>query len=444
MDKRELLEILGDWNFWRKDLETGRERTKYLDECLRRLDANVVLAVIGARRAGKSFILRQLVKKLVEKGVAKEDSLMVNFDDKRFAEFYPKLLDEVWDAYQEFVKPVKPAAGGKPFVFLDEVQNVPGWEKWVRTMHELGKAKIIVSGSSSKLLAGELATLLTGRHLDVVVFPFDFKEFLSFKNLEAAGELDFATKKTELKRAFNEYLEFGGFPEVVLTADAGDKKQLLLTYFDDVLTKDVEKRHKVRESGKLRALARFYLTNASNSVTFNSLKKFLGTTTNTIEKFSSYLEEANLVFFVKRFSFKVREQEKTARKVYSIDAGLANAVGFKFSPNYGKTAENVVAVALRKKQAQNPGVEAYYWKNARGEEVDFVVKEGLKVKQLIQACWNLGGYETRNREVKALLKASRELKCRNLVVVTEDYEAQEKTGGEKINFIPLWKWLLQP
>ncbi|HJH26789.1 MAG TPA: ATPase [Methanophagales archaeon] len=440
MNKRELLEILHDWNFWKNELDTGKERKAYLEKCLRFLKTNVVTAIIGVRRAGKSYIMRQTIKELIEKGTERKDTLMINFEDKRFAEFYPELLDEIYETYLEFLKP-----GKKPFVFLDKIHNVPKWERWVRTSQELGKAKIIISGSSSKLLAGELATVLTGRHLDVFVFPLSFAEFLYFNNLEITDELDRIAKKIEIKRFFGEYFEFGGFPEVVLS---GDKKQLLLTYFDDVLTKDIERRYKLKKGEKLRALARFYLTNISNPITFNSLKTLLGTTTNTIENFSSYLEEAGMIFFVKRFSFKVKEQEKSARKVYSIDVGLANAVGFKFSSGFGKIAENLVAIELKRRETTDPNVELYYWKNPRHEEVDFLIKEGLKVKQLIQVCWNINEYKTKEREIRALLKASKEVKCENLLVITEDYEAEEEIKIKdkfscKVEFLPLWKWLLE-
>jgi predicted AAA+ superfamily ATPase len=439
MDKNEILEILDDWNFWTKELDTGKERSAYLETCLGVLETNVVTAIIGIRRAGKSYIMRQTIKKMIETGTKREDILMVNFDDNRFVEYYPKMLDLIFETYLEFLKP-----GKKPVVFLDEVHNVPLWERWVRTKQELGKARIFVSGSSSKLLAGELATVLTGRHLDVFVFPLSFKEFLYFNNLELRDELDLIANRIELKRFLREYSEFGGFPEVVLSSY---KKQLTLTYFDDILTKDIERRYQLMKSDKLRALARFYLTNISNPITFNSLKTSLGTTTNTIEKYSAYLEEAGMIFFVKRFSFKVKEQEKSARKVYAIDVGLANAIGFKFSANHGKIAENMVAVELKREMSQDPNRELYYWKNPRHEEVDFIVKYGQNVEQLIQVCWDITEYRTKERELKALLKASKELNCANLVVITEDYEAEEelkeKATFYKVKFIPLWKWLLE-
>ncbi len=438
MDKSEQLKILADWNFWETDLKSGKERRQYSEKCLRFLKTNVVVSIIGVRRSGKSYIMRQAIKRLIADGIKRKDILMINFEDKRFAEFYPKLLDELYETYLEVLKPE-----GKPFVFLDEVHNVPKWERWVRTMHELEKAKIVISGSSSKLLAGELATVLTGRHLDILVFPLSFKEFLYFRDIEIKDELSLVSQRIEIKRLFSEYLEFGGFPEVALT---GDKKQLLLTYFDDMLTKDIEKRYHLKKGEKLRALARFYLTNIANPITFNSLKKSIDTTVNTIEKYSSYLEEAGMIIFVKRFSFKVKEQEKSARKVYSVDTGLANAVGFKFSDNSGKIAENIVAVELKRREAENPDTEVYYWKSVYDEEVDFVIKEGTSVKQLIQVCWDPNEYMVKEREIKAMIKAVADLRCKNLLVITGDYEGKEKIMAKgkshEILFVPLWKWLL--
>ena len=434
MDKKELIEILQEWNFWKKELDTGKERELYLEKCLRFLNVNVVVSIIGIRRSGKSYIMRQTIKKLIKKGTESKNILMVNFEDRRFAEFYPKFLDEIYETYIEFLKPDK-----EQFIFLDEIHNVPKWEKWVRTMHELGKGKIIISGSSSSLLTGELASILTGRHLDVFIFPLSFREFLHFKSIKIEDKLDLIAKKIEIKRALSQYIEYGGFPEVVLS---NEKKQLLLTYFDDILTKDIEKRYKLKETEKLRALARFYLTNISNTITFNSIKQFLDTTTNTIQKFSSYLEEVNMLFFVKRFSFKVKEQEKSARKLYAADVGLANAVGFRFSSNLGRIAENLVAIELRREERLG-NMEIYYWQDIQKREVDFIVKKEQKIRQLIQVCWNINEYKTKEREIKALLKASKELKCKNLLVITEDKEEEEKIDSKTLKYIPLWKWLLQ-
>jgi len=434
MERDLILEILNDWNFWRKELDAGKKRQEYVNSCLDFLKPNVIVAIIGVRRSGKSYLMRQVAKELAKKGIKKEELLIINFEDVRFTEFSTKLLNDIYEIYLEVLKPTS-----KPFIFLDEIHNVPKWEKWVRTIHELNKAKIIISGSSSKLLAGELATVLTGRHLDVTIFPLSFKEFLLFKNIEIKDELDLISKKIEIKRALNEYSEFGGFPEVVLNEE---KRQLLSKYFEDVVTKDVEKRYKIRKGEKLRSLTRFYLTNIANPITFSSLSKFLKISKNTIEKFSNYLEDAHALFFVKKFSFSFKEQEKSARKVYAIDPGLSNVIGFRFSENRGKLMENMIAVEILRKKSLNLNLDFYYWKDYQQNEVDFVVKDGFDVKQLIQVTYANSKDEIEKREIKSLAKASKELKCKNLLLITWDYEDEILTNKTKIKCLPIWRWLL--
>jgi len=435
INKETILEILYDWNFWQKELDVGRERPYYLQRYEQYKETNIVTALLGVRRSGKSYLMRQMIKKMLSQGQRKENILMINFEDQRFPEFYPELLNEVYQTYYQYLQPT-----ALPIIFLDEIHLVPQWERWVRTMHELGKAKIVISGSSSKLLAGELATVLTGRHLDLVVFPLNFQEFLGFNGLIITNQLELIGKKVEIQRWWSEYCDWGGFPEVVISSQ---KKELLLTYFDDIITKDIEKRYVLKKSEKIRSLARFYFTNLSNPITFNSLTTMIDTTVSTIEKYSSYLEEAHLLFFIKRFSYKVREQEKSPRKVYIIDVGLAKAVGFKSTDNFGNLAENIVALELRRRALEHQDWEIYYWKSLRQEEVDFLIKEGLAYKQLIQVCWNLEQEKTKKREIAALLKASAELACHDLLIITENKEEQEVVENKIITYLPLWKWLLE-
>lgn len=436
MEKSEIMAILEDWNFWKKELDTGIERTSYLEALKSLSKTDQAVAVMGARRSGKSYIMRQFAKYLIQMGVEKSGILMVNFDDSRFVDLDVRSLQEIYETYLEFLAPAK---GERPYVFLDEVHEVTGWEKWVRTMHELGKAKIMVSGSNSRLLGTELATLLTGRHIDMTVFPLSFAEFLTFKDAGIKDELDAIAKRTELKRWLREYLEFGAFPVVVLSESGDAKKELLLKYFEDVLDKDIVKRFRIKKSGKLKALAKFYLTNVAAQTTYNSLEKHLDLSSDTIEKFSDYFETSYLVFFLKRFSFKVREQEKSPRKVYAIDTGLANTIGFRFTENLGRMAENVVFLELKRRK----NAEVFYWKDAQHHEVDFVVKTGGKM-ELIQVCWNPENIETRKRETRALANAMEELKLKHGTIITEDYEkSEEKIGdGKTTIYIPLWKWLL--
>lgn len=435
MDKNEIITILEDWNFWKKPLETGIPRFFYLEKLKKLLLTDQIIIITGARRSGKSFIMRQLAKELIQKGVDKNQILIINFEDPRFIELNPEVLQQIYETYLEFLGPKD-----QPYIFLDEIQEVQKWEKWVRTMHELKKAKIILSGSNAKLLSRELATLLTGRHLDITVFPLSFKEFLDFNSLELKDELDLVSKKIEIKRLMRNYLEFGSFPEVVIQKE---KKEILLAYFEDILNKDLVRRYKIRKSEKLKALIKFYLANPSSLITFSSLEKSLKISADTIEKFSNYFETAYLTFFLKRFSFKFKEQEKSPRKIYAIDTGLINTIGFRFSQNLGKLAENVVFLELKRKAFLNPFLELYYWKDERHREVDFLLKEKLRINNILQVCWNIEDEETRKRKIESLIKAMKEFQLNEGLIITEDDEVKEKIKGRLIKFIPLWKWLLE-
>lgn len=434
MNKNELIKILNDWNFWQKDIETGIERYLYLKPLEQMLKSGQIMLITGARRSGKSFLMRQLAKKIVESGADKNQILIVNFEDPRFVDLNTDLLDQIFEVYQEFLRPKE-----KPYIFLDEAQEVAGWEKWARTMHELGKAHIIISGSNARLLSRELATVLTGRHLDLTVFPLSFKEFLNFKNISVENELDLAGKDIEIKSLLKEYLENGSFPKAVISEE---KEKILLAYFDDILNKDLIRRFRIRKGEKIKSLIKFYLSNISSLTTFSSAGKFLSISTDTAEKFSSYLESAYMIFFLKRFSFAVKEQERSPRKVYAIDTGLANTVGFRFSGNRGKLAENIVFLHLKRRAIINPNLEIYYWKDARHAEADFVVKEKTAIKEIIQVCWNIDDIKTKKREIDSILKAMKNLKIENGLIITEDYEGEEIAGNKKIKFISLRKWLL--
>jgi predicted AAA+ superfamily ATPase len=435
MDKNEILAILKDWNDWEGQQDIGTVRSVYLNRLESLITgSNQIITITGPRRAGKSYLMRQMSRRLSDKGVKRENILFVNFEDPRFASLDTKLLAQVYDVYKGFLSPTD-----TPYIFLDEIQEVSGWEKWVRTMHELKKAKIIVSGSNAHLLSRELGTLLTGRHLDLTVFPLSFAEYLTFNKMEVKNAFDIVGKEAEIDGLLHKYIEAGSFPEVALSVK---KTEVLLNYFDDLLTKDLLKRFRVRKTPAMKALIKYYLSNASNLVTFTSAGKFLQVHTNTIERFSGYFEDVYLIFLLKRFSYKVKEQEKSPRKIYAIDTGLCNSVGFRFSENIGRLAENIVFLALKRKQILDPQVELFYWKDALHREVDFVVKNGLKVTSLIQVCWNIQDEKTKNRELRSLHKAMKDLNITNATVITDAAEGEEKLNGYTVKRVPLRKWLL--
>ena len=431
MQKDSLLEILSDWNFWAKEIDTGYKREDYINKLIPLItETNQIVCIAGIRRSGKSTIIRQLAKELG----GDANTLMVNFEDERFIQRDIKLLREIYDTYLEKVKPTK-----KPFIFLDEIQNVPEWERFARGVHERKEARLVISGSSSKLLSAELATLLTGRSITFFAYPLSFKEFLKFKGIPAATELEILAKRIEIKRALDEYMEFGGFPEVVLSTD---KNRILQGYFDTIITKDTIERFNIREREKIRTLSKFYLTNIASPVSFQKVSAFLNIPHATVDRFSDYLQTAFLVFFITKFSFSLKEHEKSQRKVYSIDSGLSNAIGFRFTKNSGKLMENIVATELKIRQSFEPGTEIYYWKDQSGREVDFLVKDGLEVSELIQVCQYISNLGTKEREVKGLVKAMEEFNLESGLIITEDFEDEEKIENKNIIYVPLWKWLL--
>lgn len=437
MQEDEILKVLLDWNFWEKEAKTGIRRVGYTDFIYPFLKTNQAVSISGIRRSGKSTIMVQMAKKLIESGTDPRDTLIVNFEDYRLYGISLKLLQNIYEVY------LKRSAGKTKFVFLDEIHKVAGWERFARTLIDKGDAKVIVSGSNSKLISNEYATLLTGRYVKVLVFPLSFREFLLFRGVDPENETRILSEEPKVRQLLDEFIEYGGFPEVVL-AEEGIRKKIVSDYVESTISKDVAERHKIRERAKLDALARYYLSNISTLISFNMLKNHINVPLRTVERFSYYLEEAYLIHFLKRFSFKVKEQERSPRKVYSADTGLSNALGFRFSRDYGKVMENVVFIELMKANANNPNFEVYYWQDVLGKEVDFVIKYGPKICWLIQVCYDASDPTVKKREISNLVKASVELNCEKLAVITNDYDGEEEHTGKRIRFISLWKWLLNP
>lgn len=434
MKKDEIYAILNDWNLWNQRLRTGIERPVYLHKLQSVLPSGQVVVITGPRRSGKSFVMRQLAQGLVDNGVSASQILLVNFEDPRFSQLNASLLQEIFETYLEYMRP-----SGRPYLFLDEIQEVDQWEKWVRTTHELNKAVVIISGSNAKLLSTELSTVLTGRHLDTRVLPLSFSEFLLFNDLNLREQKDIVLNQTRVNGLWQDYLTNGGFPETVASDNT---KEILLRYFEDLAEKDLARRYHLRKADKIKELARFYLSNTARPTTFTSVGKFLDVTAATAERFSHYLENAFLCFFLRRFSFTVKEQTKSPRKVYSVDIGLARAVGFESSPNIGWHAENLVFLELLRRQSDNPDLELFYWKDVQHHEVDFVLKEKEHVVQLIQVVWDMSNSKVREREKKNLLKAMSELKCQNGMILTADFAGEEDVAGMKVIYRPIADWLL--
>ncbi len=441
ISEKEIIGVLSDVNFWGKPQKTGIDRGEYLEKILKVRKTEDIIAIIGVRRAGKTFITRQILKRLIESGARPEQTLYVNFEDHKLEPYLSvELLDLVYSAYRTYIN-------GEDFAYMvfDEIHNIEKWEKWVRTMQDRREdIKIIITGSNAKLLRKEISAILTGRTATFNVFPLTFREFLDFKGIGIKKNYEVITKRQRIKRELAEYLEFGGFPKVVLERDNDVKIQMLKELFEGIVDRDIIIRNRVREEYTARVAAELCMANFSRLISANKLRNMLAGITKTklspnfVVKLLNYFDTAYLIFQLPIFSYKIREQKLYPKKIYSIDTGLINAVTIKFSENYGFVYENVVSIELMKRYGKE---NIFYWKDSEGKEVDFVIKQGLKVGQLVQVCYSLNK-KTKGRELKALIKASKELRCKNLLVITRDYEAEENIDSKEINFIPLWKWLL--
>ncbi len=408
------------------------------------LNSKKIIAVSGTRRSGKTFLLFYQIKKLLDREISREKILYINFDDPRLLPFDSEDMENLLEAYFELYPSLKNQIN---FAFFDEIQNVKGWERSIRRIYDSQNFKIFLSGSSSKFLSKEIATSLRGRGINYELLPFSFKEILSTKGIEIKSDTFYSRTRFSIKNLFFQYLREGGFPEVVLDKDKDIKIRILKEYLETMFFKDLIERFNIKNQSVLREMIRYLTSNISSLFSLNAFWKWIKETypvgKRTLINYTSYLEEIGLFFLVKKFSFSLKEQTQTPRKAYIVDNGLRTAYGFNFSQDKGKILENSVFLRLKDRQTKNPLMEIFYWRDYQGREVDFVIKEGENVKELIQVCVDIEDFKVKKREVNSLLKATKELRCKNLLVITENYEKEEKIKKQKITFRPICQWLTE-
>jgi len=387
--------------------------------------SDLIKVVLGPRRAGKSVFSLMLLKD--------REFAYFNFDD-------PALIGEKLDLY-ELMDELRSVYGDTKYVLFDEIQNLPGWELFANRLHRQGY-NLVLTGSNANLLSMELATHLTGRHFPIEILPFDFNEFLRAKNFVLDPEFQsLPQKRDELQKLMEEYLINGGFPEVVI------KNQRPLGYldmlFDAVLFKDVVKRHRVRFSEQIDQLGSYLISNISGQYSARRLANILKFKSDvTLDRYLSYLAEAYVLFSLSRYSAKAGMRLKSPKKVYVVDNGFVSAKAIQHSPDKGKLMENLVFTELVKRGLK-PNLELFYYKTRNDREVDFVVKKGYQVTELIQVCYESISSDVEQRETKALVEASDELKIKKLTVLTWDEKRTVKKDNVTIEFRPLWEWLLE-
>ncbi|MBI2551172.1 ATP-binding protein [Candidatus Uhrbacteria bacterium] len=421
-----------------KDIVTNQKRQKeqlqalsYIDRtkepfAKKWLDSNLIKVVLGPRRAGKSVFSLVLLKD--------RPFMYFNFDDE-------VLSSAGGIATDELMKELHAAYGQVKTIFFDEIQNLSNWELFVNRLHREGY-NLVLTGSNAHLLSTELATHLTGRHIPIEILPFDFNEFLRAKKFQIDAEYGaLPQKRGELLNLVESYLQNGGFPEVVVSNL--DPKDYLEILFDALLFKDVVKRHKVKFSTQIGNLGAHLINIFANLYTVRKLLEILNLkSASTTEKYIKYLEEAYLIFSLLRYSPKSVQRIKSPRKVYAVDNGFISAKAIQHSPDKGRLMENLVFTELVKRGVK-PNRDLFYYKTRNGREVDFLVRKGIEVTELIQVCYEAVTLDVEQREVKALLEASEELNVKKMTVLTWDETREIKKDGRAIQFRPLWDWLLE-
>jgi len=385
-----------------------------------------ILAILGVRRCGKSIFSWQIFSSLSDKAFA-----YINFDDERLADIRTEDLDKILQAFYELYGKVEK-------IVLDEPQNVEKWELFVNRLRRT--KSLIITGSNSKLLSGELSTHLTGRYIDFNLFPFSFREFLDYKGFKIEKDTFYSVSEiAQIKRFLEEYIKIGGFPEVYILG-----REILSRIYADIIEKDVLKRYKIKRKETFKRVARYLISNISSEFTIRKLSRiFEIKDVHTLKNWLQALENSYLVFVLERYSPKLKQQEIAPKKIYCIDTAMADVISFKISENVGKLMENLVAIELlRRKSYWQNNWEIYYYKDHQQREIDFLIKEGPEIKNLIQVSFITTIEEMEKKEIDFLKKTSSLLKCENLSIITWDYEEELNINKIKIKFIPLWKWLL--
>ena len=387
------------------------------------LNTTLIKIISGPRRAGKSVIALQMLKD--------QNFAYLNFDDDLLLKHFDE--DAVIQALNDVYK-------GFTYLLLDEIQNLPGWELWVNKLYRRG-VNLVITGSNSKLLSHEMASTLTGRYVQITVLPFSFAETIRFNEQILPTNAQFTPIETgKMLGLLNAYLFNGEFPETVL--NPGILKNYLSSLFDSILLKDILKRFRVRQTQQLYDLSNYLLSNYTNLFSFNQVKEALDfNSVATVQKFIGYLEEPYLFQHITRYSNKIKNQQKSAQKIYIIDNGFIKARSFELSPNYGRLLENLVFVELLRRDYK-PELELFYYRTRNDREIDFLVRKGHRIEQLIQVCYDIEQPKVSKREIDALVEAANELDCTELLLITWNKEDIIEINQLKIKLLPAYKWLI--
>jgi len=392
-----------------------RKSSQYSDVLL---NSHLIKLITGPRRVGKSTHALLMLR---DKNFA-----YLNFDSQPLldawdANLVMRMLDDVYPNYE--------------YLLLDEVQNLDAWDLWVSELFRKGK-NLVITGSNAKMLSSEMATVLTGKYLQIEMFPFSMEEFFDWNKLDLHNLK--SEQQAEGKVLTDDYMRNGGYPEVVASRQL--VRSYLDTLFDSIIWKDVAKRHNVRNITDLNNLAMYMISNFCNPLSANELSEELGfQSVNTTKKFMDYLHEPYLFYYMSRYNNKLKLMKKAPRKVYVVDNGFVTAKAFAVSENLGRLLENQVFVELVRR-GYNTDKSMFFYRSRNDKEVDFVLRKGAHIERLVQVCYDMSSPKTEKREVDSIVECAEELRCSNLTIVTHEEERILEKNGYTISVIPVSKF----
>jgi len=418
------LERQNPWWF-EKEFDTGIDRLPWYPGIKKYMKAREVLLLLGARRTGKSTLAYQIIKNLLNNKTPSEAILFINLDEPLFQSKSkdPMYLTEIIEYYLAAKKSVSTL-----YLFIDEIQNQDYWVQTIKTLYDTRKnIKIILTGSTSTLLQKEISTRLSGRYFHTIVYPLTFREYLSFKRLQKPTTI-------EKLQYFNDYLEFGAFPRVVLEDDKDLKQELLKNYFQTIYLKDIIFPNNLRNNKDVFDLLYFLISNIGKNFSYSNIAKTLGVAVETVKEYIACAENSYLVYTLTKYDASVKKQIINLKKIYCLDTGLVNSLSFRFSENKGRLIENLVYMSLIKEKK-----ELYYHK--KNYECDFIIKEGMKIKSAVQVTLSLKDETSRKREIRGLLEAMDAYNLKEGLIITEKEAEIISLNEKKITIKPIYEWL---
>jgi len=416
LSKEALREVIADQR--RRKMPSRIVEREALASMRKGIAGDAVVILSGVRRCGKSTLLHAI------RNERKDGDYFLNFDDERLIDFSVGDFQMLTEVFLEMF-------GKQESFYFDEIQNVSGWERFVRRLHDDGK-KVFITGSNASMLSRELGTHLTGRYVQTSLFPFSFLEFLSFRGKSFPLSRMGTEEKVALRKEFLRYVRLGGFPEYLVS----ENKDRLTFLYENILYRDIVVRHNLPDARPLKETAHFCASNVGKEMSYNSIKRIAGLENpSSIREYFEYMEDSFLAFVLKRFDYSVKRQAYFNKKAYFIDTGLANTVGFRFSRDRGRFLENVIFLDLKAR-----GKELFFHKNKR--ECDFLVREKGRVQAAIQVAQSLAKPAIYERELEGLLEAMEAHHLREGYILTEEEFRDVSVGKKRISIRPISHWLL--